>query len=66
MLACITNTVSNKTRAVAVLLFAVLVRPHFKPCVHFWASHNKTEIEGLEHDHSRAMELGKGLEYKPC
>ncbi|KAJ7395692.1 hypothetical protein BTVI_152186 [Pitangus sulphuratus] len=59
VLACVRNIVASRTRAVIVLLYRALVRPHLKSYVH-----DQKGIEGLERVQRRAMELGKGLEHK--
>ncbi|KAJ7412073.1 hypothetical protein BTVI_47503 [Pitangus sulphuratus] len=59
VLAWISHSVANRTRALTVPLYWARVRPYLESCVQFWAPDFKKDIEGLERVQGRAMELGK-------
>lgn len=63
-LACISNGVVSKAKAVIVFLYSVFMRVHLKSSGQFCALLNNKEIEVLELVQIRATELGKGLECK--
>lgn len=57
ILACIRNSGFSRSGEVIVLLYSALLRPYFKYCAQFWASHYKKDIK-------KSSEAVKGLEHK--
>jgi len=63
IMACIRNSAASSSSEVIIPLYSVLVRPHLKCCVQFWASHCKRDIEAQERP-DKGNEAVTGLEHK--
>jgi len=61
ILGCIKHSITGPSKQVIILLYSVLVWPHFEYCVQFWAPQLKKHVKVLECGQRRATKLVKVL-----
>ena len=62
ILGCIKHSVTSWSKEVITLLYSVLVQPHLKCHVRFWAPQFQKDVKVPECVQRRATELAQGLE----
>jgi len=62
ILGCIKHSITRWSKEVIIPLHPVLVQPHLKHCVNFWAPQFKQDVKVLEYLQRKATKLVKRLE----
>ena len=56
---CIRQSITSRLKEVTLLLYSVVVRPHLKYCIQFWAPQYKRELYILERVRYRTTKMGR-------